>query len=126
MMHLAADAGIATLYPLIVKPKWSKDVGLVYLHGNLKIRSRAAVIGKVLDAGALAVAERPAGGAHLDHRQGQPPFKSIPAGSFFGVVRQRPGGAVRGLATGPSGTGGASGLGQNDSAVVGAAVRWWI
>ncbi len=86
MMRLAAEAGIATLYALIVKPKWSKDLGSMYLHSDLGMRSRAAVIGKVMDSRAIAAAERTVGGRSPAHTSisgtGSLSYKSVPAGAF--------------------------------------------
>lgn len=86
MMRLAADAGISTLYALIVKPKWSKDIGSMYLHGDLGMRSRAAVIGKVMDAAAIAAAERTSGGRSPAHTSitgtGSLAYRSVPAEQF--------------------------------------------
>jgi len=96
MMRLASEAGIGTLYALIVKPKWSKDVGSMYLHGNLDMRRRAAVIGKVMDAGAIAATERTAGGRSPAHTsitgRDNLSYRSVPATgfSFLGAFADGP------------------------------------
>lgn len=46
-----AGAGIRCLHTILVKPRWSKDVGSMYLMNDLNMRSRAALIATVLDSG---------------------------------------------------------------------------
>jgi hypothetical protein len=86
MMRLAGEAGIGTVYALIVKPEWSRKVGSMYLHGNLEMRRRAAVIGKVMDAAAVASTERDAPGRSPAHTsitgRGSLSYRSIPATGF--------------------------------------------
>lgn len=50
MFRLLSECGIGTLFSIMVKPKWSKDVGSLYMMTDLTARNRTAVIGKVLDA----------------------------------------------------------------------------
>lgn len=86
MMRLVAGAGIASAYALIVKPRWSRDIGSMYLHNNLEMRDRAAVIGKVMDADAIAAAARTTGGRSPAHTSftgtGSLAYKTIPAEAF--------------------------------------------
>lgn len=50
---LLADCGISTLYSIMVKSRWSKEIGSLYMMTDLKARERTAVIGKVLDSARL-------------------------------------------------------------------------
>ena len=50
---LLADCGIRTLFSIMVKPKWSKTIGSLYMMTDLKARENTAVIGKVLDSARL-------------------------------------------------------------------------
>ncbi|WP_440225326.1 hypothetical protein ACQQ2N_08730 [Dokdonella sp. MW10] len=67
MMRLMNEAGVSTLYALVVKPKWSKEVGSMYLHSDLRMRSRALIIGKIMDSSAIEAAERTLGGRSPAH-----------------------------------------------------------
>lgn len=53
-MQLMARAVIQTLYSLIVKPKWSMNIGSMYLLSGMKMRGRAAIIGMRLDSDSIA------------------------------------------------------------------------
>lgn len=50
---LLADCGIGTLFSIMVKPKWSKTIGSLYMMTDLQARENTAVIGKVLDSARL-------------------------------------------------------------------------
>jgi hypothetical protein len=54
LMQLMSRAGIRTLYSLIVKPQWSKEIGSMYLLSDMKMRERAAIIGMPLDGSSIA------------------------------------------------------------------------
>lgn len=62
MMKLAAQAGVRTMHGIIVKPIWDKAVGSMYLHSDLEMREKAAVIGAVLDLPRLEEISRGRGG----------------------------------------------------------------
>lgn len=50
---LLAECGIGTLFSIMVKPKWSKTVGSLYMMTDLKARENTAVLGQVLDTARL-------------------------------------------------------------------------
>lgn len=62
MMKLAAHAGVSTMHGIIVKPIWDKKIGSMYLHSDLEMREKAAVIGTVLDLPRLERISRGRGG----------------------------------------------------------------
>lgn len=86
MMQLVAEAGIRCLYSLIVKPRWSKDVGSMYLHSDLAMRERAAVVSMVMDEARIEAVSRERSGSSPTHTsitgRDQLKFKSIPARDF--------------------------------------------
>lgn len=86
MMKLLDEAGIRTLHALIVKPKWSKDVGSMYLHSDLNMRERAAVITLVMDHQRINHLAATQSGSSPSHTaltgRGALKFKTIPASSF--------------------------------------------
>ncbi len=96
MMQLAADAGIRTLYSLIIKPKWSKDIGSMYLHSDLEMRQKAAVIGMVMDQRRLTAIQGGRSGSSPAHTsitgRDALSYKSIPARqfSFLGSFAEGP------------------------------------
>lgn len=47
------EAGIRCLHTIVVKPRWSKDAGAMYLFNNMQMRARAALIGMDLDRAAI-------------------------------------------------------------------------
>jgi len=50
IFRLLSQCGIGCIFSIMVKPKWSKEVGSLYMLNDLKARKNTAVIGKVLDA----------------------------------------------------------------------------
>jgi len=86
LMKLVGDAGIRTLYSLIVKPKWSKDVGSMYLHTNMDMRQRAAVVGMTPSMSSIELIQRGQTALSPSHTsitgRDSLKYKSIPARAF--------------------------------------------
>jgi hypothetical protein len=95
---LLADCGIHTLFSIMVKPKWSKTVGSLYMVTDLQARENTAVIGKVLDAARLKrLLDTSSGTSGADttitgDENAVLKFKSIPVQEFgaFGRFSDRP------------------------------------
>lgn len=54
VISLLSGCGIDTLHSIMVKPKWSKEVGSHYMLSDLAARDRAAIVGMVMDAVQIA------------------------------------------------------------------------
>jgi len=54
VIALLADCGVKTLHTIMVKPKWSKTIGSMYMLNDLRARDRTAVIGQVIDRNMIA------------------------------------------------------------------------
>lgn len=96
LMRLMARAGIRTLYSLIVKPQWSKEVGSMYLLSDMKMRERAAIVGMPLDSDSIARIQQGQTSLSPSHTsftgRGNLKYKSINAEdfSFLGVLSDGP------------------------------------
>ena len=97
---LLADCGIRTLFSIMVKPKWSKTIGSLYMMTDLKARENTALIGKVLDSARLKrLMDTSSGTTGADttitgDKNANLKYKSIPAQEFgsFGRFSDRPSG----------------------------------
>lgn len=96
--RLLADCGISTLFSIMVKPKWSKKVGSLYMITDLKARENTAVIGKVLDSARLKrLLETSSGTSRADTTitgdiNASLNYRGVPAQEFalFGRFSNRP------------------------------------
>lgn len=86
MMKLASLAGVTTMHGIIVKPIWDKTVGSMYLHSDLEMREKAAVIGVVLDLPRLEAISRGQGGTSASDTtitgRGSLSYKTLDARQF--------------------------------------------
>lgn len=95
---LLADCGIRTLFSIMVKPKWSKKVGSLYMMTDLKARENTAVIGRVLDSARLRQLMSTSSGTSgsdttiTGDKKSTLKYKPIPAQEFgsFGRFSDRP------------------------------------
>lgn len=93
-----SQCGIDTLFSIMVKPRWTKDVGSQYMLNDLAARDRTAVIGLVLDERRIeTMTARRSGVSGADttitgQRGGQLDYKPLFADEFgsFGVLSDKP------------------------------------
>lgn len=98
IFRLLAECGIGCIFSIMVKPKWSKEVGSLYMLTDLKARKNTAVIGKVLDASTITdLYSKTSGVSGSDttitgDSGGQLKFKRIPVTAFgmFGRFSDEP------------------------------------
>lgn len=95
---LLADCGIRTLFSILVKPKWSKTIGSLYMMTDLRARENTAVIGQILDSARLKQLKKTSSGVTgsdttiTGEKNSGLRYKSIPAKEFgsFGRFSDRP------------------------------------
>lgn len=86
LMNDLDKVSVRILHALIVKPVWSKDVGSMYLHSDLTMRERAAVIGFVMNRDRINQLASSRSGSSPSHTvltgRGRLSYKTIPAEDF--------------------------------------------
>lgn len=88
IFRLLINCGIGCFFSIMVKPKWSKNVGSLYMITELIARKKTALLGIVLDAAKIkAIYERASGvsGSNTTitgYSGGQLRYKGIPATDF--------------------------------------------
>jgi hypothetical protein len=98
IFRLLSECGIGCIFSIMVKPKWSKDVGSLYILTDLKARKNTAVIGKVLDSVTIEKLDGKASGISgsdttiTGDAGGKLKFKRIPVADFgmFGRFSDEP------------------------------------
>jgi hypothetical protein len=88
IFRLLSECGIGSLFSIMVKPKWTKHIGSLYMMTDLTARNRTAVIGKVLDTKTImGLLAQSAGVSGSDttitgEEGGQLKYKSLQASGF--------------------------------------------
>ncbi|MBI4720457.1 MAG: hypothetical protein HY770_04410 [Chitinivibrionia bacterium] len=98
VLGMLASCGVRVLHTLMIKPRWSKEVGSMYMLNDLRARDRTAIIGRVLDEAAIAkIAGRVSGKSGADTTitgtsGGSLNYKPMLATEFsmFGVFSDKP------------------------------------
>ena len=96
VLGLLADCGAKVLHSIMVKPRWSKDVGSLYMLNDMAARDRTAIVGLALDAqriaGIMGGVSGKSGADTTITGAGSLNYKSIPVRDFgmFGVFSDKP------------------------------------